>query len=165
DEEEEHERRPHGPCLIRPDVDEASQRGRGPAPSSRRVDHVFSLVCQAASTSASRAAEIPPTLPESSAARSSGERELFHSNVARMVSSSGRKVRPLASARSMLRRLKPAVSPSGGTTIVMSRHGRIFCSWRNDHGTHVKRAFEPVTCLQWERNSPIGSGVRGPVAL
>src|SRR4029079_2463480 len=165
DEEEKDERRPRRGELVRSDVDDTAQQGGGRAPASRGIAHVFSLACQAARTSASRAAEIPETAPAANLSRSSWGRVLFQSSVSLMVTARGRKVSPLATARSMFRLLKPAVSPSGGTTIGMSRQARIFCSARNDHGTQVKRASEWVTCLQVFRNSPIGSGCRGPVAL
>src|SRR6185369_15387543 len=167
-EKEQRERRNHRAQLARPYVDDAPQQALCEEPRLFvRVGRHF-VACfafHAASTSASRCAEMPAIFPSESAWSSSAGRVLFQSIVSFAVTASGRKVSPAANALSILRRENATLSGRSGTHTGMLDQPRIFCSVRNSAGTQMNCAPLVVTALMPYSISAIVSGFMGPVAL
>ena len=123
----------------------------------------FSRACQAASTESS----FSGARPALGFARRSSGRAFHHSRVSRAVVARSRKVSPFASARAMLRRLQPSLSPRLGSHVGISIHGRTRCSARKSAGTQVNRtSVLPLTTARqpWS-SSAIESGAFGPVNI
>src|SRR5262249_24058149 len=120
---------------------------------NRRPHPFFSCSCQAARTSFSRSGLMPDL---SFSPRSVGSVS-DQVNVSRIVSVTGRNVRPALMALLTLARAKPALSPVGGTETGMSAQADTFSCSRNFASTQVKVALLFVTDLHASSRPPIES--------
>src|SRR5262249_15002967 len=141
--------------------------------SAVQIDPV-ALAFHSLSSSASRSADMPASLPCDSASSSGAGRVSIHTSVSWAVFASGRNVRPAASALSILRRDHAARSGASGTHTGIDPkvgacgdvvHARTLFSCRNSGVTHVNVALLLSASRMPSSMLFIVYGSFGPVAL